>query len=161
MLFSTIIRDRSYCLSFGAFSLKLRATTQAIGLKPTCYDPEFEFNSNMRSAKHVDDINLTGQEKTLDEYVLKVEAIFGKCKLSKHSFTNCGVRYSKQQPKGNVEMDQDEYIKQLRPITHPELTGTSPTAPSTKLISDMFVSLRGALTYALIAQLWIMVYAVS
>ena len=58
-------------------------------------------------------------------------------------------------------MDQDEYIKQLRPITHPELTGAPAEAKATKVITDMFVSLRGALAYALITQYWLMVYVVS
>eukprot|EP00959_Pyramimonas_sp_CCMP1952_P459398 9478191-Pyramimonas_sp.AAC.1 len=58
-------------------------------------------------------------------------------------------------------MNQDEYIKQLRPITHPELTGATADAKATKLITDMFVSLRGALAYALLTQVWLVVYAVS
>eukprot|EP00959_Pyramimonas_sp_CCMP1952_P315129 6595923-Pyramimonas_sp.AAC.1 len=58
-------------------------------------------------------------------------------------------------------MDQDEYIKQLRPITRPELTGAAADAKATKLITDVFVSLRGALAYASLTQVWLMVYVVS
>ena len=62
---------------------------------------------------------------------------------------------------GNVALDQDEYIKQLRPIQHHELTGAEAETKATKLVCDMFVSLRGALAYALITQVWLMVYVVS
>eukprot|EP00959_Pyramimonas_sp_CCMP1952_P136844 2863535-Pyramimonas_sp.AAC.1 len=56
-------------------------------------------------------------------------------------------------------MDQDEHIKQLRPITHPELTGAAADAKATKPITDMSVSLRGALPHALLTQVWFMVHA--
>ena len=45
-----------------------------------------------------------------------------------------------------VIMDQDEYIKTLRPIASPELTDASAGKGATKAASDLFVSLRGALT---------------
>eukprot|EP00959_Pyramimonas_sp_CCMP1952_P364707 7637484-Pyramimonas_sp.AAC.1 len=89
-----------------------------------------------------------------------VEKVFGKCKLNKHSCTNCAVRHAKKE-QGDVIMDQDEYIKQLRPITHPELAGAAAEAKATKLIADMFVILRGALAYALLTQVWLMVCVVS
>eukprot|EP00959_Pyramimonas_sp_CCMP1952_P454863 9470628-Pyramimonas_sp.AAC.1 len=73
----------------GAFSLKLRTTTRAIGLAPTSYDPEFEFSQDLFTAKHVDDNNMTGLQKNVDDYVQRVEKAFGKCKLNKHSHTNC------------------------------------------------------------------------
>eukprot|EP00959_Pyramimonas_sp_CCMP1952_P310113 6490006-Pyramimonas_sp.AAC.1 len=46
-------------------------------------------------------------------------------------------------------------------MTHPELTGAAAGAKATKLITDMFVSLRGALAYAIITQVWLMVHVVS
>ena len=58
-------------------------------------------------------------------------------------------------------MDQDEYIKTLRPIASPELTGEPPEKLATKNVADQFVSLRGALAYTLITQAWIMVYVVN
>eukprot|EP00959_Pyramimonas_sp_CCMP1952_P234241 4894497-Pyramimonas_sp.AAC.1 len=78
---------------------------------------------------------MTGLEKNVDDYVQRVEQVFGKCKLNKHSCANCAVRCTKNQ-QGDVIMDQDEYIKQLRPITHPELTGAAADAKATKLITD-------------------------
>ena len=75
-----------------AFSLKLRLTTRNIGLHPTCFDPEFEIGNDLLTAKHVDDINMTGLEKSIDHYADRVEKVFGKCKLHKHTCTNCAVR---------------------------------------------------------------------
>eukprot|EP00959_Pyramimonas_sp_CCMP1952_P228349 4774502-Pyramimonas_sp.AAC.1 len=70
-------------------------------------------------------------------------------------YTDCAVRYTKTD-QGDVILDQDEYIEQLRPITRPELTGAAADAKATKLIADMFVGLRGALANALLTQIWLM-----
>eukprot|EP00959_Pyramimonas_sp_CCMP1952_P295215 6174320-Pyramimonas_sp.AAC.1 len=78
---------------------------------------------------------MTGLEKNVDDYVQRVEKVLGKCKLNKHSYTNCAVRYARNE-QGDAIMDQDEYIEQLRPITHPELTGAAAEAKATKLIAD-------------------------
>eukprot|EP00959_Pyramimonas_sp_CCMP1952_P004464 93529-Pyramimonas_sp.AAC.1 len=85
---------------------------------------------------------------------------FVKCKLNKHTSTNCAVSYTKDED-GAVFSDQGEYIKQLRPIQYPELTGAGADAEATKMVADLFVSLRGALAHALITQVWLMVYVVS
>ena len=140
--------------------MKLRHTTQHIGLQPTSFDPEFEVKENLRSAKHVDDIQMAGRENTIDSYVKLVESVFGPCKVHKHTYTNCGVRYTKLDS-GDVVMDQDEYIKTLRPIVSPELTGAAPDAEATKTVADQFVSLRGALAYTTLTQVWIQVYVVA
>ena len=58
---------------------------------------------------------MTGMEEHIDTYIKCVEDTFGKCKLNKHTYPNCAVRYTKDS-NGNVALDQDDYIKQLRPI---------------------------------------------
>eukprot|EP00974_Lingulodinium_polyedra_P120139 11173828-Lingulodinium_polyedra.AAC.1 len=62
--------------------------------------------NDTRYAKHVDDITMTGKERLVDTYVSHAENTFGKCKVHKHTYTNCGVRYEKK-PDGSVAMDQD------------------------------------------------------
>ena len=47
----------------------------------------------------------------------------------------------------DVICDQDEYAKNLRPIVHPELTGQAAEREATKTITDLRVSLRGAIAY--------------
>ena len=89
-----------------------------------------------------------------------MEATFGEVKLNKHCYTCVGIRQEKL-PNGDVQLDQDEYIKTMRPIVHPDLTGAKPEDPATKPVADQFVSLRGALAYATITQAWIQVYVVS
>ena len=103
---------------------------------------------------------MTGVEHAIDRYTKHVEDIFGKCKVHKHEFTNCGVRHKKH-PNGDVTLDQDEYSKTLRPIVTPELTGKPPDDPATKLVADQFASLRGAIAYTVLTQDWIKVYVVA
>eukprot|EP00959_Pyramimonas_sp_CCMP1952_P447797 9376645-Pyramimonas_sp.AAC.1 len=139
--------------------LETRRATRGFGLRPASCDEEFETSNNLLTAKHVDDMNVACTEDTVDKYVKCVADTFGKCKLNKHTSTNCAVIYTKDEG-GNVTLDQDEYIKQLRPIQHRELTGAGADAQAAKTVADMFVSLRGALAYALIAQAWLMVFVV-
>merc|ERR1712086_862475 len=143
-----------------AFSLKLRRTTKCIGLKSMSYDAEFEIKKDLLTAKHVDDINMAGREAEVDHYVAEVEKVFGKCKLNKKQFTNCGVQYT-QNDNGDIILDQDGYISTLRPIMTPELTGAAAEHEATKNVADMFVSLRGALAYTTLTQAWIQVYIVA
>eukprot|EP00959_Pyramimonas_sp_CCMP1952_P378655 7931895-Pyramimonas_sp.AAC.1 len=56
-----------------------------------------------------------------------------------------------------ITSDQDGYIQQLRPFQHHELTGADAEAKASKMVADMFVILRGALAYALITLVWLMV----
>ena len=144
-----------------AFSLKLRKTTTNSGLKGTSFEPEFEVCDNLRTAKHVDDKNLTVTEVKLEEYVVIVEGEFGQCKVNKHEFTCVGVRHKKETNTGDVVLDQDEYIKIMRPIVSPELTGAPPEKQATKGVADQFVSLRGALAYTTLTQAWLQVYIVA
>ena len=51
--------------------------------------------------------------------------MFGECKLHKYTYNNCAVRYAKLD-NGDGTMDQDDYVKQLRPIQHPDLAGSAP-----------------------------------
>ena len=143
-----------------AFSLKLRKTTKTIGLVSTSYDPEFEIRKDLLTCKHVDDITMGGKEQSIDQYTKEVEKIFGKCKMNKRQFTNCGVRYT-MLDNHDIALDQDEYISTLRPIVSSELTGAPADKDATKNVTDLFVSLRGALAYTTLTQAWIQVYIVS
>jgi len=60
-----------------------------------------------------------------------------------------------------VEMEQEEYSKTLRAIVPSQVTGAAPEKQATKLVSDFFVSLRGALAFTSLTQLWILVCIVS
>jgi hypothetical protein len=129
-------------------------------LTPTSYDPEFEFKKNLLTAKHVDDVNMGGTEKMIDEYHHEVEKVFGSCKINKNLFTNCGVRHTMTK-EHDVIMDQDVYIATMRPIVHADLTGAPAEREATKIVADMFVSLRGALAYTTLTQAWMQVYIVG
>merc|ERR1712159_948679 len=48
-----------------------------------------------------------------------------------------------------------------RPIIHAELTGADPATSATKDVTDLFVSLRGAIAYTTLTQAWIQVYIVA
>jgi hypothetical protein len=103
---------------------------------------------------------MAGTEAEIDKYKKEVDQVFGSTEIHKHEYTNCGVR-SVMDKDHNVTLDQHEYIKTMRPIVSPELTGSAAEKDSTKSVSDMFVSLRGAIAYTLLTQAWIQVYVVA
>ena len=128
-------------------------------------DPELEFrhdNSKLSGmqAKHVDDIKIGAEPWLADLIVKELEAVFGKLSIHRSTFTNCGIRNTLM-PDGSVVMDQDEYIKALIPIVHPDLTGAPGDSPATPALSKLFWSLLGALAYSMLTQHWLAVYVVS
>ena len=131
-----------------------------MGMRPTSFDPEFEIMKDLLSGKHVDDINLGGTEPRVDHYTAEVEKPFGKSKLTKRQFTNCGVQYTLM-PNHDMQLDQDAYISTLRPIVSTDLTGARPEDRASPTVCAQFVSLRGALAYTTLTQDWIKVYIVA
>ena len=110
-----------------AFSIKLSAVTRSakLGLKPTTFDPELEVKHKdgklvLMIAKHVDDIKVTGEVQEVKTLMTELENVFGKLTVNRNEFTNCGIRHRKHKD-GTITLDQDEYIRALIPITHPEL----------------------------------------
>eukprot|EP00973_Karenia_brevis_P075340 10466230-Karenia_brevis.AAC.1 len=61
-------------------------------------------------------------EKEIDAYHVAVERVFGKCRINKTQYANCGVRHTLRK-NHDVSLDRDDYVSTLRPILHPELTG--------------------------------------
>ena len=107
--------------------------------------------SSLLAAKHVDDIDVAALGSSIDTCVKQVDNTFGTCKLNKRARATCAVRYSKDE-RGSVQTDQDDDLKQLRPIALSELTGAPAEAKAAKTVTDMFASLRGAPACALLTQ---------
>ena len=150
------------------FSLKLAEVTQAedCGMTPTAIDPELEMlyekdkGVTMLMTKHVDDLKIGGLPPRPEQVLLRIEKVFGPMARNKEEFTNCGV-HQKRHSNGDIEWDQDEYIKDLIPIQHPDLVGRKPEDTPSDHLTAMFWSLLGALAYALTTQHWLAVYVVA
>eukprot|EP00974_Lingulodinium_polyedra_P098287 9526467-Lingulodinium_polyedra.AAC.1 len=52
---------------------QVEETTKHFGFHSASVDPELEMMNDMRSAKHVGDIVMTGKDKLVDAYVSHVE----------------------------------------------------------------------------------------
>ena len=53
---------------------------------------------------------------------------------------------------GSVTLDQDEYISAMKRIEHSSLAGMPPDARCSLAVDALFLSLLGALAYALLTQ---------
>ena len=60
-----------------------------------------------------------------------------------------------------VELDQDEYIGALIPITHPELIGVSPDTKASEQLVSLYRSLLGAVAYTQLTQHQVACYVVA
>ena len=94
----------------------------------------------------------------------ELEKEFGKLGYHENDFTNTGVHhrlFTEGPDKGSVCMDQDSYIKALKPIVHPDLVGAKAETPASPALGALYWSLLGALAYCLITQHWVAVYVVA
>ena len=150
-----------------AFSIKLSAVTRRpkLGLKPTTFDPELEVKHKdgklvLMIAKHVDDIKATGEVQEVKTLMTELENVFGKLTVNRDEFTNCGIRHRKHKD-GTIILDQDEYIRALIPITHPELTGVAPETKASEHMVSLYRSLLGAVAYTQLTQHHMACYVVA
>ena len=57
--------------------------------------PQFKVGSDLLTAKHVDDVNMTRLGKNIDDYVSRVQTVFGACELQECLISD-GVAQMKQ-----------------------------------------------------------------
>ena len=150
------------------FSMKLAEVTQSdeCGMRPTMIDPELEMlyepgkGVTMLMTKHVDDLKIGGLPPRPEKVLQCIEKVFGPMDRNREEFTNCGV-HQKRHKNGDIEWDQDDYIKDLIPINTSELTSKANTDEPSENLRALFWSLLGALAYALTTQHWLAVYVVA
>jgi len=151
-----------------AFSLKLAGVTQGpkIKMKALTFDREMEVRHDndklvASACKHVDDIKYGAEPDVLYKVIIPaLEEVFGKLKINKNTFTNTGVRHTRQAD-GTIVTDQDEYIQALKPITNHKMVGKPADDDADDELTALFWSLLGAAAYAIITQFWLAVYIVS
>ena len=127
--------------------MELRNATRRIGLRLILRGIDPEVMPDPLTDKRVEGVNFTGLGGRVDECVQEIEDSSGKCKVKKDAVAKCAVRYSTD-PDGCVTLDQEEYVKRLRPIARPEFTGSTAKSEATESVTDMSISLRGAPAYA-------------
>eukprot|EP00959_Pyramimonas_sp_CCMP1952_P365106 7645425-Pyramimonas_sp.AAC.1 len=103
---------------------------------------------------------MAGAEGAADGGVKRGEDTVGNCDLNNFTCRDCAASCTKDGD-GNATLDQDECTTQRRLIQQIELTGADAEARASKMVVDMFASLRGALAYAVITQARCMVYVAS
>ena len=97
--------------------------------------------------KHVDDLKLTGRRDAILQVIQELQKVFGDLKVDWNEFTNCGVRHVQDPNTKEVTLDQHDYIKNMRPICHPQLK-SNPDEDATPELHQLYMSLLGAVAYA-------------
>ena len=152
-----------------AFSLKLsQVTKNRCGMIPSSVDGElvlkFEQADNgigtliCLMAKHVDDLKLTGKKKVIEWVLQQIQEVFGELKIEWYTFTNGGLRHIQDPTTFLITLDQEEFIKNMKPITHQDIQGLSSDTECTVETIQLFMSLLGAVAYALMARIDVAVF---
>ena len=147
-----------------AFSMKLALVTKnKCRMIPSTVDGELvlKFENGKLlclMAKHVDDLKLTGERKIIEEILKQIQDVFGELKIEWHSFTNCGLRHIQDPGTFGITLDQEEYVKNLKPIIHGDLKGQSSEKECSPELTQLFMSLLGAVAYSLMTRIDIAVF---
>ena len=108
--------------------------------------------------KHVDDLKIAGDRPTI-VYILKcIEKIFGELKILWNNFTNCGVRHFKDPITKEITLDQNEYVKGIKTVAHPEMSSQPSDALCGSELHMLYWSVIGALNFAILTRMDIAVF---
>jgi hypothetical protein len=146
------------------FSMKLSiCTTQRCGMESSSVDPElcmlhYQGGLVCLMTKHVDDLKLTGEEKWILWVLHQIQEVFGDLKIIWDDFTNCGVHHVYDKVQRSLTLDQIDYAKNLRTISHPELTSTPTEADCGPELHQLYMSLLGAVAYLYLTRMDILVF---
>ena len=147
-----------------AFSLKLFMILSKLGLKPTAIDAELCVLHDSQSklqlimTKHVDDLKIAAQRELSEWLIGELQKTFGELKISWNTFLNCGVQHTQDPITFEVELHQNVYISALKVISHTDLRSIANDDMATPELIELFVSLVGALAYALLTRIDVAVF---
>ena len=149
-----------------AFSMKLAEVTRKCGMNPTTVDAELvvkHVNGKLVAivAKHVDDLKIAGEPEVVQAIMKELEAVFGELKLIKNDFTNCGVRHIQDPVTKEIELDQDEYLKALKCVRHPDLVKAPAESSLSSELHTLYMSSLGAVAYLAMTRLDAAVFIVA
>ena len=103
------------------------------------------------ASTHVDDLKLTGDQVWNTWLVTAIEEKVGTLTLqyAKDGFDHCGI-YHKQLPDGTVTMDQNNYVKTLKPIPLPK--GVNLEAEASTHYQGAYLTLLGGLGWIILTR---------
>ena len=88
----------------------------------------------------------------------QIQDVFGDLKIEWFKFTNCGLRHIQDPSTFLITLDQEEYIKNMKPIIHGDLKGKNSDQECSVELIQLFMSLLGAVAYALMTRIDIAVF---
>ena len=132
-------------------------------MSPSSVDPELCILHRDGSlvclmTKHVDDLKVTGAEKDVLWVLGQIQDVFGKLKIIWDDFTNCGVHHQWDPIRQCISLDQIAYAKNLRTISHPELTSKPAESECEHELHQLYMSLLGAVAYLYLTRMDVLVF---
>ena len=147
-----------------AFSMKLALVTKnQCRMIPSTVDGELvmKYENNRLlclMAKHVDDLKLAGEREVILKILKSIQDVFGELKIEWHTFTNCGLRHIQDPKTFCITLDQEVYVQNIKPIVHEDLRGKASDKDCSPELTQLFMSLLGAVAYALMTRIDVAVF---
>ena len=153
-------RDAPRC-----FAIKLRHATEAYGLRSTLVDSELEMLWNPQTKapvllvlKHVDDLKIAGPPEQIEKFVQHLTQTFGKLEIHWHQFTFCGIKHIQDPNSLEIELNQSDFLKAIKPMSQPEVACKPGTEVMPEHFRKHFLSLLMTIAYAVQSRPDIAVY---
>ena len=127
------------------WNMALTAALETVGLKPLQADPQLFIKHShgqlvLIASTHVDDLKAAGDDKEIELLIRSLEERFDSLKKQVSEFEHLGLMH--KQHEDYIELHQNQYIAQLRPINVTRLSADDEADLSTEY-SAAFGSLLG------------------
>ena len=109
-------------------------------------------------AKHVDDLKITGSRESIMFILKAIEKVYGELKIVENNFTNCGIRHIQDATTKEITLDQNEYVKGIHVISHPDMSSKGPNEFCCPDLHQLYWSILGAINFATLSRADIAVF---
>ena len=110
---------------------------------------------------HVDDLKIAGEPVVVKSLLASLEKVFGELTVQRGTFTNCGVQHIQDSVSKGITLDQITFLSALRAVEHPQLGTEANEETCVPELAQLYISLLGAIAYATLTRVDIMVFIVA
>eukprot|EP00972_Heterocapsa_arctica_P047335 6982433-Heterocapsa_arctica.AAC.2 len=111
--------------------------------------------------KYVVDIKIAVPKEITLQILAFLECVFGKHEVKLYEFTNCGIRRRQKPTTYECELDETEFIAEIKPIVSTEIAAAQADQVLSEALRSHYISLLMTLAYALMTRLDLACYVAA
>ena len=109
---------------------------------------------------HVDDLNIAGDPRVVQELLKTLEHEFGELAVQRGTVTNCSVQHVQNPATREITLDQLDFLSNLRTVEHPQLATGTNEEKCAEALRQLYMSLLGPIAYASHTRVDVIVFIV-